>query len=124
MHNFAKGLVALVALEHIYILLLEMFLWTTPRSLATFGMTLEQAEMSKTLAANQGLYNGFLAAGLLVGLFAPNATTGYAFKLFFLICIIIAAIYGGITVGPRITLVQGLPALLALGFVWLTKPTL
>ena len=99
MQIIANILVGLVALEHIYILILEMFLWTTPRALATFGMTLEQAEISKTLAANQVLYNGFLAAGLLVGLFVSNADVGYAFKRFFLICILVAAIvwrlYGG-----------------------------
>ncbi len=123
MQIIANILVGLVALEHIYILILEMFLWTTPRALATFGMTLEQAEISKTLAANQGLYNGFLAAGLLVGLFVSNADVGYAFKRFFLICILVAAIYGGYTAGLRITLIQGTPALLALIFVWLSRPS-
>ena len=121
MNIVANVLVALVALEHIYILVLEMFLWTTPRAMNTFGFTLEFAEMTKTLAANQGLYNGFLAAGLIVGLVAPNTAVGYAFKLFFLICVIVAAIYGGLSVGPRITLVQGAPALLALIFVWLSR---
>ncbi|MEM7134096.1 MAG: DUF1304 domain-containing protein [Chloroflexota bacterium] len=117
----ANILVAIVAIEHIYILILEMFLWTTPRSLAAFGMTLEQAEMSKTLAANQGLYNGFLAAGLVAGLLAPNAKTGYAFKLFFLICVTIAGIYGGMTASPRIVLIQAVPAIVALIFVWLSR---
>lgn len=121
MKIIANILVALVAIEHIYILILEMFLWTTPRALATFGMTAEQAEMSKTLAANQGLYNGFLAAGLIVGLLIANKSTGLAFKLFFLICVIIAGIYGGATAGARITLVQGVPALIALLFVWFSR---
>lgn len=123
MNIIANILVALVAVEHIYILVLEMFLWTTPRALSAFGMTLEQAETSKTLAANQGLYNGFLAAGLFVGLLAPNTTVGYAFKVFFLICVIIAGLYGGATAGFRITLIQGVPALLALIFVWLSRPS-
>ena len=118
MQIIANILVALVAIEHIYILILEMFLWTTPRGLNTFGMTLDVAEQSKTLAANQGLYNGFLAAGLIVGLLASNLEVGYAFKLFFLVCVVIAGIYGGITVSPRIALIQGLPALLALICVW------
>ena len=118
MQIIANILVALVAIEHIYILILEMFLWTTPRGLNTFGMTLDVAEQSKTLAANQGLYNGFLAAGLIVGLLASNLEVGYAFKLFFLVCVVIAGIYGGITVSPRIALIQGLPALVALICVW------
>lgn len=110
-------LVILVALEHLYILTLEMFTWTTKRTRAIFGTTAEQAEMSKVLAANQGLYNGFLAAGLLYGVVASNADVAFAFKVFFLLCVIVAGVYGGITVKPRITLVQSIPALLALIFV-------
>lgn len=121
MKIIANILVAIVAIEHIYILILEMFLWTSQRGLDTFGMTLEQAESSKVLAANQGLYNGFLAAGLIVGLLVLQKNVGYAFKLFFLICVIVAGIYGGLTVGPRITIVQSLPAALALLFVWLSR---
>src|SRR4051812_29345863 len=104
--------VALVALLHIYFLVLEMFLWTKPTGLRTFSLTPEFAQASKTLAANQGLYNGFLAAGLLFGLFSPAA--GFTFKVFFLGCVIVAGLYGGLTVGRKILLVQALPGLIAL----------
>lgn len=110
-------LTALVALEHIYILILEMFLWTEKRTRAIFGISAELAEQSKTLAANQGLYNGFLAAGLIYGIFAPDAAVSLAFKLFFLGCVVVAGIYGGLTAKPRIFLVQGVPALVAFLFV-------
>jgi len=112
--------VAVVAIEHIYILLLEMFLWNTPRARKAFGTTKEFAESTKSLAANQGLYNGFLAAGLLWGLFYPNAVIGQQIQLFFLICVLVAAIYGGLTAKKSILVVQGLPALIALIFVLLT----
>jgi putative membrane protein len=107
-------LVGLVALEHVYILILEMFLWTTPRGRRTFGTTPEFARESRSLAANQGLYNGFLAAGLFWGIAHPNPSTGTQIQLFFLLCVLIAAIYGGITVKRSILFVQGGPALLAL----------
>lgn len=107
-------LVGLVALEHIYILYLEMFAWTTPRVQRIFGTTPEFARESKALAANQGLYNGFLAAGLIWGLVHPNAAVGSQIQLFFLGCVIVAAIYGGVTAKRSILLVQGGPALLAL----------
>lgn len=109
--------VLLVALEHIYILVLEMFLWTTPRSLMAFRMSAEKAEATKVLAANQGLYNGFLAAGLFWGLFYPSITVSYQLKLFFLGCVLVAALYGGITAQRRILVIQGLPALAAVIFV-------
>ncbi|MEM7034602.1 MAG: DUF1304 domain-containing protein [Chloroflexota bacterium] len=112
-------LVGLVALEHIYILVLEMFLWTTPRALRIFGLSKEHAEISKTLAANQGLYNGFLAAGLLYSLIVSQTDVAFHFKVFFLLCVIVAGIYGGITAKPRIILVQAVPALIALIVVWL-----
>ena len=108
------ALVVLVALEHLYFLYLEMFLWTKPKGLKTFGNTAERAEVSKVLAANQGLYNGFLAAGLLWGLAYPNAAAGVHIQAFFLACVIVAGIYGGITVKKTILYVQGGPALLAL----------
>src|ERR1043165_6016341 len=103
MSTIAKILIALVALEHIYFLVLEMFLWTTPRTRTAFGMSAEQAEQSKVLAANQGLYNGFLAAGLIWTLLAPAA---YAMQLalFFLACVLIAGLYGGATANRRIWL--------------------
>ena len=114
MSTISKILVAVVALEHLYILYLEMFLWTSARGRKAFGTTAEQAESSKTLAANQGLYNGFLAAGLFWGLAHPNPQVGTQIQLFFLLCVLVAAIYGGITVKRSILLVQGGPALLAL----------
>ncbi|ANS76226.1 hypothetical protein AWM70_17920 [Paenibacillus yonginensis] len=110
-------LVALVAVEHIYIFVLEMFLWTTPRGMKTFGTTKEVAEASKSLAANQGLYNGFLAAGLFWGMLHPDAAIGRQIEIFFLICVIVAAVYGGATAKRSILLVQGLPAVLALAAV-------
>src|SRR5262245_59567172 len=107
-------LVGLVALEHVYILYLEMFAWTTPRVQRIFGTTPDFARDSKVLAANQGLYNGFLAAGLFWGLIHPNVAVGAQIQLFFLGCVIVAAIYGGLTAKRSILLVQGLPALIAL----------
>ena len=106
-------LVLLVALEHLYILALEMFLWTQPRTMKIFGTTPEHAQIMKALAANQGLYNGFLSAGLLYSLVATEPVA-FQFKVFFLLCVIIAGIYGGITVSHRITIVQALPAAIAL----------
>jgi len=111
-------LVALVALAHLYFLVLEMFLWTTPMGLRTFGMTPEFAKSTAVLAANQGLYNGFLAAGLIWGLFAFRR--GRAIKLFFLGCVVVAGIYGGLTAKITILYVQALPALLAFALVVLT----
>jgi len=112
----AKILIALIALEHLYFLVLEMFLWTTPRTRAAFGMSAEQAEQTKVLAANQGLYNGFLVAGLVWSLLAPAA---YAreLALFFLACVLIAGLYGGATANKRIWYLQALPAAIALALV-------
>ncbi|MBD0382032.1 DUF1304 domain-containing protein [Paenibacillus sedimenti] len=107
-------LVALVAVEHVYILILEMFMWTTPRAQKAFGITKQFAKESKSLAANQGLYNGFLAAGLLWGLIHPNAVIGQQLQLFFLGCVLVAAIFGGATAKRSILIVQGIPALLAM----------
>ena len=108
-----NGLVVIVALIHAYIVVLEMALWETPRGMKIFGTTPEFAKASKTLAANQGLYNGFLAAGLLWSLF-PAAGGGEGAKLFFLGCVAVAGIYGAMTVGVRILLVQTAPAVLGL----------
>jgi putative membrane protein len=119
MSILAKILIALVALEHLYFLVLEMFLWTTPRTRAAFGMSAEQAEHTRTLAANQGLYNGFLAAGLVWALLAP-ASYATQLAIFFLACMVAAGLYGGSTVGWRIWLVQALPAAVALAAVLLT----
>ncbi len=107
-------LVGLVALEHVYILYLEMFAWTTPRTRRVFGTTPEFAQASRVLAANQGLYNGFLAAGLFWGLLHPDPAVGVQIQIFFLACVLVAAIYGGLTVKRSILIVQGGPALLAL----------
>jgi putative membrane protein len=109
MNLFANILVAVVALLHLGFLYLEMFLWDKPRGLRTFNMTAEVAKQSKTLAMNQGLYNGFLAAGLIWGLFAGDAV-----KIFFLSCVIIAGIFGALTVSKRIFYIQAVPAILAL----------
>jgi putative membrane protein len=108
----ANILVALVALLHVGFLMLEMFLWTAPFGLKTFNMTPEVAASSRVLAANQGLYNGFLAAGLVWGLIAK--TNARATKVFFLSCVIVAGVYGTATAKPSILLVQALPAALAL----------
>lgn len=114
METISKILVGIVALEHLYILYLEMFLWTTPTGLKTFGMTRETAEASKVLAANQGLYNGFLAVGLFWSILHPDAAIGRQIAIFFLGCVIVAGVYGGLTAKRSILLVQGLPALIAL----------
>ncbi|PUA20017.1 DUF1304 domain-containing protein [Glaciimonas sp. PCH181] len=111
----ASVLIALVALLHVYFLVLEMFLWDKPIGLKTFRLTQEFATASKTLAANQGLYNGFLAAGLIWGLYL--GTAGLAISVFFLLCVIIAGIFGAATVGKKILFVQALPAAIALGFL-------
>ncbi len=110
-------LVAFVALEHVYILVLEMFLWSTPRGLKAFNMTPEKAETTAVLAKNQGLYNGFLAAGLAYSLVAADAHEAYGFKVFFLACVIVAGMYGGMTVGKKIFFIQAIPALVALATV-------
>lgn len=109
----AVVLVVLVVLIHAYILVLEMFLWRTPRGMKAFGTTRQTAELMAPLAANQGLYNGFLAAGLVLGLLLPDPS-GYQFQLFFLSFIILAGLYGGLTVSRRILVVQALPAAVAL----------
>jgi len=107
-------LVGLVALEHVYILVLEMFLWATNKGRRTFGFTREFAEATKALGANQGLYNGFLAAGLFWSMLHPDPATAYQLQLFFLGCVLVAGIYGGITAFRKILFIQGVPAALAL----------
>jgi putative membrane protein len=108
----ADVLIGLVAALHAYFLILEMFLWDKPRGLRAFGMTPERAAATKVLAANQGLYNGFLAAGLVWGLALGAA--GMPVKVFFLVCVIVAGAYGAYSVSPRIFWVQAFPAILAL----------
>ena len=111
----AEIAVALVALLHVYFLVLEMFLWDKPTGLRTFGHTAEHAAASKVLAANQGLYNGFLAAGLLWGLTLGSA--GTSVEVFFLACVIVAGVYGAATASRKILYVQALPAAIALALV-------
>ena len=113
MRQAALVVVAIVALLHVYFMILEMFLWTKPAGLKAFGLTPEQAELSKVLAANQGLYNGFLAAGLAWGLY-EGGHFGFHIMLFFLVCIIIAGFYGAATANRKILYIQALPALVAL----------
>jgi putative membrane protein len=115
----ANGLVALVAVLHLYFLVLEMFLWTKPLGLKTFRNSPEKAADSAVLAANQGLYNGFLAAGLIWGLLHSAPGFSFQIKVFFLLCVIVAGIYGAATVSPRILLVQAAPAAIALILLWL-----
>ena len=113
MSLLANVLIGLVALLHLYFLVLEMFLWTRPLGLKTFRNTPEKAETTRVLAANQGLYNGFLAAGL----FYAIATGSREFALFFLACVVVAALYGAYSVNKRIFFVQGVPAIAALAAV-------
>jgi putative membrane protein len=111
----ADILVALVALLHVYFLVLEMFLWDKPLGRRTFGHSAEAAAATKVLAANQGLYNGFLAAGLAWGLSLGAA--GTAVKLFFLGCVVVAGVFGAMTASRRILFVQALPAAIAAALV-------
>ncbi len=108
----ANLLTALVALIHVYILVLEMFFWDTPRGHKAFGLTPEFARATRVLAANQGLYNGFLAAGLIWGLWMGAA--GIAVKLFFLACVAVAGLYGAATSSRKILFVQTVPAVAAM----------
>ena len=112
MNIVVNVITGIVALLHTYFLILEMFLWDKPMGLSVFHNSAEFATQSKTLAANQGLYNGFLAAGLIWGLFAVSPV-----KIFFLSCVIIAGIFGGFTVSKRIFYIQAAPAIVALVLV-------
>lgn len=120
MNVVAQVLVGLVAVIHFYIVVLEMFLWTKPRGMKVFRTEPEFAAKSATLAANQGLYNGFLAVGLVWGLIAAEPV-GFQFRVFFLLCVAVAGLYGAATVGKRILFVQTVPALLALGAVFAAR---
>jgi putative membrane protein len=113
-------LVALVALLHIYILVLEMFLWTAPQGRKAFGSTPEFAQQTKVLAANQGLYNGFLAAGLIWSLLHPVPEFAWQIAMFFLACVAVAGIYGAATASRKIVFIQTVPAVIAmLGVMYL-----
>ena len=112
MHVAGLIVTTLVAFLHIYLLALEMFLWTKPAGRKAFGLSAEQAESTKVMAANQGLYNGFLAAGLLWGVVLGD--TGLHIRIFFLVCVLVAGIFGAATASRKILFVQGLPATLGL----------
>jgi putative membrane protein len=112
--RIADVLIALIALLHVYILVMEMFLWEKPRTRKVFGTSPEFAAASKPLAANQGLYNGFLAAGLFWGLYLGTGAAGFSVKVFFLSCVLIAGIYGGLTANKKIIFIQAIPAAVAL----------
>ena len=118
MRMIAIVLVALVALLHVYFLVLEMFLWTKPAGRRAFGTTQEEAEQSRVLAMNQGLYNGFLAAGLFWGLTLGDAGRGVV--VFFLLCVIAAGVFGAATASVKILWVQAVPGFVALG-AWLMR---
>jgi putative membrane protein len=118
MSMVANVVVGLIALLHVYILVLEMFLWDKPAGRRAFGLTREAAASSKVLAANQGLYNGFLAAGLVWGLILGPA--GTAIKIFFLCCVLIAGLFGAATASRKILFVQAVPAALGLALVLLS----
>jgi len=111
-------LVGLVAALQLWFMVLEMFLWTTPKGRRTFGTTAEFALQSRVLAANQGLYNGFLAAGLIWGLWLGQ--DGFAVRVFFLACVLVAGVFGAATASRKILFVQALPAALALALVLAT----
>lgn len=115
MDTIATIATGLVAVLHIYILYLEMFLWDTPKGRKAFGLTPEFSSASKVLAANQGLYNGFLAAGLIWGIWLGSA--GDAVKIFFLCCVLVAGIFGAATSSKKILFVQALPGAIALVLV-------
>ena len=121
MAYFATVLVILVACLHFYFLALEMFLWEKPLGMRVFRMTPEKAKTTAVLAANQGLYNGFLAAGLLISFAFEDSGTRFAFQAYFLVCVIVAGIYGAMTVSKKILWVQAGPAVVALAVVFLTR---
>lgn len=119
MKKAATIFVALVAIEHVYILVLEMFLWTKPAGLRAFGLTPEFAEQTAALAANQGLYNGFLAAGLFWSLIRKSDR--FPLQVFFLSCVIVAGVFGAVTAKTSILYIQAMPAAIALLAVWLAN---
>ncbi|WP_416982019.1 DUF1304 domain-containing protein [Streptomyces sp. T028] len=120
MEILANVLVALVAALHVYILVMEMFLWQKKPGMGFHGFDAEMARRTAAMAANQGLYNGFLAAGLVWGLVADDAT-GFAAQVFFLSCVIVAGVYGAVTANRRILVAQALPGALALAAVLIAR---
>jgi putative membrane protein len=115
----ASVAVVLVAVLHLYFLVLEMFFWKKPLGRRVFGLTRELAESTASLAANQGLYNGFLAAGLLWGI--SLGADGFSIRVFFLVCVIVAGVFGAATANRRILWVQALPGAIALALTWLAR---
>jgi putative membrane protein len=120
MSTLASIVIAIIALMHVWFLILEMFLWDKPTGRRAFGLTAEFAAQSKVLAANQGLYNGFLAAGLFWGLILGGTVEGMHVKIFFLACIVVAGLYGGFTATRKVLWIQAVPALLGLALVFLS----
>ncbi|MFE0404432.1 DUF1304 domain-containing protein [Streptomyces nigra] len=120
METTASVLTALVAALHAYILVLEMFLWQKPPGRSLSGFDAELARATAPLAANQGLYNGFLGAGLVWGVIADDPA-GFQARVFFLVCVVVAGVYGGVTANRRILLAQALPGALALAAVLLAR---
>jgi putative membrane protein len=116
--KFAEFLIFLIVLQHIFFLVLEMFLWTKPIGLRVFRNNIEKAKIMAPLAANQGLYNGFLALGLLWGLFHPQSAFGDQIQFFFLFCVMAAGLYGGYSFSRQIILVQFAPAFIAIIIKW------
>lgn len=117
-------IILLVAVLHMYFLVLEMFLWDKPKGMKAFGLTPQKAADTKVLAANQGLYNGFLAAGLFWGLFQGlvyQGNAGQDFKVFFLLCVVVAGLYGAMTVSRKILYIQAMPAAVALVLLFLSS---
>ncbi len=121
MNIVTQILVGLIALQHVGFLVLEMFLWTSPTGQKIFGTTAEFAKESASLAANQGLYNGFLVAGLIWSLLHPVQNFSHQLQLFFVGCVVVAGLYGAYSVSARILYIQALPALLTLVLLFLTR---
>ena len=120
LNTLSNLLIVIVVVLHGWFMVLEMFLWTKPVGLKLMRLTQERAETSKVLAMNQGLYNGLLGAGLIAGLLYSDPAISIAFKYFFLVCIIIAGIFGGLTSSRKILYIQAMPAILALLAVYLS----
>lgn len=115
MHSLGIAIALVIAALHVWILVMEMFRWEHPRTRAAFGISPEVATLTKVMAANQGLYNGFLAAGVLWGILRPDDGV----VIFFLCCVAVAGLYGAATVRPRIALIQTVPAVIAMLLIWL-----
>ncbi len=113
------ALIVYVIVFHIWAMVLEMFLWTKPLGRKTFGLSKEDAETSKALAANQGLYNGFLAAGLVLSFLVPAPDTAFTLQVFILVCVSLAGLYGAVTAKMSILFIQGVPAMIALALLLL-----